>query len=131
MLPNWTFSWLTLRMSRRTYSISDCSESGSPGGSIRLVCRGTALPLANLREPVRASAPLRGPLPGVPGVMGGETPPRCGEREAHPQRLPVHFLFLPHRQTLLLRHGATRTSKLQRTRNRAVACTTLVRRQLS
>ena len=87
-------------MSRRTSQTNVGTETGSPGGSIRLVCLGTALPLANLRGRVRASAPLREPLSGVPDVLGGETPPRCGEREAHPQRLPKHFFVFPHGQTL-------------------------------
>src|SRR6266576_6313630 len=108
-------------MSRRTSQTNAGTETGSPGGSIRLVCLGTALPLASLRGRVRASAPLREPLSGVPDVLGGETPPRCGEREAHPQRLPMHFFVFPHGQTILLRHGAPQVLNLEPNRHRAVA----------
>src|SRR5882724_4892694 len=72
---------------------SNGTYSGSPGGSIRLLCRGTALPLANRRDRVRGSAPPPGPLLGVPSVQWAakHRPDVAAEREAHPQRLPVHF----------------------------------------
>ena len=80
---------------------SNGTEGGSPGGSIRLVCLGTALPLANLLDRVRGSAPPPGPLLGVPSVQWAakHRPYVAGKREAHPQRLPVHFFSCSHRQT--------------------------------
>ena len=97
-------SQLTLRMSRRTSETNIGTETGSPGGSIRLVCRGTALPLANLRGRIRVSAPMRESLSGVPDVQRAakHRPDVAAEREAHPQRLPVHFVSVFHGQTILL-----------------------------
>src|SRR6185436_6505927 len=47
----------------------------------------------------RGSAPPPGPLLGVPSVQwAAKHRPVAGKREAHPQRLPVHFFFLLHGQ---------------------------------
>ena len=72
-------------MSRRTSQTLECTRRGSPGGSIRLVCRGTALPLANRRGRARGSAPPPGPLLGVPSVpwAANHRPYVAGKREAH------------------------------------------------
>jgi len=56
---------------------------------------------------IRARAPLREPLSGVPDVLGGETPPR------YPQRLPVRFLVFSHGQTNRLTGAASLRSELQ------------------
>jgi len=81
-----------LRMSRRTSQTNYGTETGSPGGSIRLVRRGTALPLANLLDRARALRRRTRTFARRPErAKGGETPPRCGERsKAHPQRSPLH-----------------------------------------
>jgi len=80
----------------------DYSTRVHPGGSIRLVCLGTALPLANLLDRDRGVAPPPGPLLGVPSVQWAakHRPYVAGKREAHPQRLPVHFFSCSHRQTI-------------------------------
>jgi len=74
----------------------DHSTRVDPGGSIRLVCLGTALPLANLLDRDRGVAPPPGPLLGVPSVQWAakHRPDVAGKHAAHPQRLPVLFLFM-------------------------------------
>jgi len=44
--------------------------------------------------------------------MGDEPSPRCGEREAHPQRLPVLFFCWVYRQILGLTGAAPMTSDM-------------------
>src|SRR6185369_4618112 len=80
----------------------DHSTRVDPGGSIRLVCLGTALPLANLLDRDRGVAPPPGPLLGVPSVQWAakHRPDVAGKHAAHPQRLPVLFFSSSHRQTL-------------------------------
>src|SRR5258708_6638578 len=48
---------------------------------------------------------------------GDEPSPRCGEREAHPQRLPVLFFCSVQRQTLRLRQAGAMMSDCQQTRD--------------
>jgi hypothetical protein len=57
----------------------DCTKRVDPGGSIRLVCLETALPLANLldRGPGQCAA-ARTFARRPERALGGETPPRCG-----------------------------------------------------
>ena len=106
----------------------DYSTRVPPGGSIRLVCLGTALPLANLLDRDRGVAPPPGPLLGVPSVQWAakHRPYVAGKREAHPQRLPVHFFSCSHRQTTGLRHGGPMVFVLKPQRHPAVAWSTLV-----
>ena len=73
-----------MRMSRRTSQPTDGSETGCPGGSIRLVRRGPARPLANSNVAICPQRCRSRPLPGVPGGSGDGTSPECGERKAHP-----------------------------------------------
>jgi len=98
------------------------AERVHPGGSIRLVCRGTALPLANLLDRARGVAPPPGPLLGVPSVQWAakHRPNVAAEREAHPQRLPVHFFSYGHGQTNELTRAAQVSHNMEQQRHRGV-----------